>query len=68
MWRYESLTAPGMAWRLSVQKAFGRTALVFGLSQYDLRKPALSAWGGLPVMALVGIWPLLSGCRGSVRQ
>ena len=34
----------------------------------DAHAPALSACGGLPVIALVGILPPLSGCLGSVRQ
>ena len=51
-----------------VQNFFGRTSCVLGLSQYDLRNPALSACGKLPVIAVVGMEPLLSGCLGSVRQ
>jgi hypothetical protein len=66
--RYESFTAPGTAWMFMVQYSLGSTALVFGLSQYDLRKPALSSCGLLPVIGFVGILPLLSGCLGSVRQ
>ena len=65
---YESSSAPGSAWMLSVQNSFGSTALVLGFSQYDFRKPALSAWGRFPVMGLVRMVPLLSGCFGSVRQ
>ena len=46
----------------------GMMDAVHSFLTYVLRKPALSACGSLPVIGLVGMVPLLSGCFGSVRQ
>ena len=51
-----------------VQYSLGRSPLTVGLSQYETLKPALSVWGGMPVIGSVGIDPLFAGWCGSVKQ
>lgn len=66
MWQTTAL--PSTAWVFMVQNCFGSTAFEVGFSQYDVRKPALSACGAAPTIGFVGMVPLFHGCFGSVRQ